>query len=147
MKDEDTKNLPVTTDGYDSDDGDLSLIKGEIAKCVDGIWSVKNGAAFPPKTQLLALATATALQHWHGGLPVDTIPKVADKPFPDVNKLNEAIPQKKVGKRHRRPATSAVGQGRNRLSARPEDGVAVYRTSTAPSAPASPCVNCATKSK
>lgn len=95
MKDEDTKNLPVTTDGYDSDDGDLSLIKGEIAKFVDGVWSVKDSAAFPPKTQLLALATATALQHWQGGLPVETILKVAGQQFPDMNKLNEAIPQKK----------------------------------------------------
>jgi hypothetical protein len=43
----------------------------------------------------LATATATALQHWQGGLPVETILKVAGQQFPDVNKLNEAIPQKK----------------------------------------------------
>ena len=96
MTHEATKNLPVIADdGFDNDDGDRSLIKGEIAKCVDGVWSVKNGAAFPPKTQLVALAMATALQHWQGGLPIETILKVAGQPFPDVAKLNEAIPQKK----------------------------------------------------
>jgi hypothetical protein len=87
------ERLPIPTDGYDDDDGnDQRLIRGEIAKAVDGIWSIKNGGNFPPKTQLLALSTATALQHWQDGLPVETIVKTPGKPFPSVAKLNEAIP-------------------------------------------------------
>ena len=89
------ESLPVPTDGYDDDGNDRSLIKGEIGKCVDGIWSVKNGAPFPPKTQLLALSTATALQHWQDKMPVEVILKVPGQPFPNVDDLNAAIPEEK----------------------------------------------------
>ena len=89
------ESLPVLTDGYDDDAGDRSLIKGEIAKCVDGVWSIKNGDVFPPKTQLLALSTATAVQHWKDKLPIEVILKVPGQPFPNVDDLNAAIPEEK----------------------------------------------------
>ena len=57
--------------------------------------AIKNSGLFPPKTQLLALSTATAVQRWRDKLPVEVILKVPGKPFPNVDDLNAAIPQEK----------------------------------------------------
>lgn len=91
-------NLPIPADGYDDDDNTGSaLIKGEIIKCIDGNWSVKGGAAFPLGTQMIALSTAMALQLWKDGVRLDEIVKQPGKPFPDVQELNEAIPESEWG--------------------------------------------------
>jgi hypothetical protein len=88
------ETLPaIADDGFDHDGGDNRLIKGEVIKCVDGNWSIRNGDALPAGSQFIALATATALQKWQDGMPVETILKVSGKSFPDVQELNHAIPE------------------------------------------------------
>jgi hypothetical protein len=87
MVDSDTKDkdLPMISDDR--------LIQGEILKCVDGHWSVRDGTTIPPETQLLAIATGEALQCWHDQTVVDVIPKRPGQNLPDVKELNGKIPQ------------------------------------------------------
>jgi hypothetical protein len=88
------EKLPIPTDGYDDDDNTGSeLIKGEIIKCIDGNWSVKGGASIPLGTQMVALSTAMALQHWKDGERLEEIVKTPGQPFPDLKALNDAIPE------------------------------------------------------
>jgi hypothetical protein len=98
MTTEETKktNLPTVAgdDGFDDTDISSRLIQGEILRCVDGRWSLKDDTAFPANTPLIAIATTEVAQHWKDGMPVQTIAKQPGKPLPDVNGLNEAIPQK-----------------------------------------------------
>lgn len=97
MNGEETKTtLPATVpdDGFDNDvDTGDRLIQGAIVRCVDGVWSTTDGSPLP--TELIAVSTATALQHWQDGLPIETIKKEVGKPLPDVDELNSQIPKKK----------------------------------------------------
>lgn len=81
-------------DGFDDIDAGDRLIQGTIIKCVDGHWAAKDGTAISPETKLIALATATALQHWSDQRPVETIVKRPGQPLPDVDELNVRIPKK-----------------------------------------------------
>jgi hypothetical protein len=99
MKKEDTKdNLPAIVgpgDGFDDVDRTGRLIQGTIIRCVDGVWSAKDGTELPPDKGFVALDTALALQRWENGLPVETIIKRRGERLPDVEELNKKIPQKK----------------------------------------------------
>jgi hypothetical protein len=100
---EDVKTLVVIDDGFGDGEGNDRLIQGTILRCVDGKWSAKDGTDFPPGTKLIALGTACALQHWKDGLPVETIVRQKGKPLPDLDELNEKIPQKKWEKYNGEP--------------------------------------------
>jgi hypothetical protein len=76
-------------DGYGgSITGPRRLIKGEIFKCVDGRWSDRDGMEVPPVH--IAIAIDEALQQFKNKKRVD---QIIDKPLPDVDELNNAIPK------------------------------------------------------
>ena len=86
-----SENLPaVSDDGFDDGGDDNRIIKGEIARCVDGNWSKKDGTPFPPGTKLFALAVAEAVQRWENQQPIETI---TAKPLPDIGELNASVPE------------------------------------------------------
>jgi hypothetical protein len=80
-----SKNLPTISDDH--------IIQGEILRCVDGRWSVRDGTTIPPETQLLAIATGEALQCWRDQTVIDVIPKRPGQDLPDARELNAKIPQ------------------------------------------------------
>jgi hypothetical protein len=67
------------------------LIRGDLLKCVDGVWSAKDRTRLPE--ELLALGTTAALQRWKDGMPVETIMEAPGEPLPDVTELNAAVPE------------------------------------------------------
>jgi hypothetical protein len=88
-----TAIVPADYNGWNDNDGDAAgrLIQGELIKCVDGRWSLKDGTA-PPK-RLIAMATTTGLQLWKDRTPVQTIIKRPGAPWPNLDDLNAEIPQ------------------------------------------------------
>jgi hypothetical protein len=87
-------HLPaVPDDGFDDTSSDDRLIQGSVLRCVDGHWSTDDKKPFPPDRELIALGTAEALQHWRNNKPIETIKKEAGKPLPDVDDLNDKIPE------------------------------------------------------
>jgi hypothetical protein len=99
LKDESKKeNLPAVMgdgDGFDDVDQNDRLIQGTILRCVDGVWSAKDGTELSSDLRLLAGSTALALQHWEDRLPIETIVKRPGEPLQNVDELNKKIPQKK----------------------------------------------------
>ena len=93
------RNLPTISDDR--------IIQGEILKCVDGHWSVRDGTAIPPETQLLAIATGEALRCWRDQTVIDIIPKRPDAPLPDA-KDSTPRSRRAVGDRPRRSAAPTV---------------------------------------
>jgi hypothetical protein len=99
--DKDKRNLPAVApkDNWDNwfdsedDETNLRLIQGTLIKCIDGVWTTKEGE--PPPTKLLAMTTITILQRWEDERPVETIIKTPNEPLPSVDELNKKIPQKK----------------------------------------------------
>jgi hypothetical protein len=71
---------------------DDRVIQGDILKCVDGHYSLRDGTAVPPDTRLLAIATGEGLQCWRGQT-VDEIPKRPAEELPDVDALNGKVPR------------------------------------------------------
>ena len=67
------------------------LIRGVIAKCVDGRWADADGLPLPER--LLVVGTTRALQCWREQMPVDTIIEEPGEPLPDVDELNAQVPQ------------------------------------------------------
>jgi len=67
------------------------LIRGVVAKFVDGRWHDADGLPLPAR--LLVVGTTRALQCWREQKPIDTIIEQPDEPLPDVNALNEQIPK------------------------------------------------------
>jgi hypothetical protein len=85
--------MPIGNDGFDeTDDASNRVVHGDMFKCVDGVWTYRNGLPVPKKRFLLT-STATIIQKWEDGSPVETIWKRPGQPFPDVDELNAAIPQ------------------------------------------------------
>jgi hypothetical protein len=92
-----SENLPavIDDDGFGDVNQSNRLVQGVILRCVDGVWSAKDGTEFPPKAQLIALSTAEALQRWENGQPAETVMKVRGEPLPDLDELNANVPKKK----------------------------------------------------
>jgi hypothetical protein len=67
------------------------LIQGVILKCVDGHWADSDGLT--PSSELLVLGTTRALQCWKDKEVLDEIIERPGEPLPDVDELNEQIPQ------------------------------------------------------
>jgi hypothetical protein len=87
-------NVPVIVDdGFDNDQEDR-LIRGSIARCVDGAWKDSDGNSIPPDSRLVAWATTECLQRWEDKRPARTIVKKPGIPLPDVDELNAEIPQR-----------------------------------------------------
>jgi hypothetical protein len=95
MSDDTKTKLPATVnDGFDAADPNAErVIRGIILKYVDGNWTDADGAKVPAGTKLLAWAMTQALQLWRNKLPVETIIKKSGVPLPDVDALNDKIPQ------------------------------------------------------
>lgn len=88
-------NVPaVIDDGFNKTGGDDRLIRGVIARCVDGNWKDADGTALSSDVRLVAWATGECLQRWSKKMPVETIVKKPGIPLPDVDELNAAIPQR-----------------------------------------------------
>src|SRR5262249_47014064 len=79
----------MKSDGFDDDDATTRIIKGGLIKCKDGIWK-HDEETIGGEQLFLVVGTAECVQRWEDGKPVETI---TDKPLPDVDKLNEAIPK------------------------------------------------------
>ena len=80
----------------------------DLGGCID-----RDGLTPPP---MLVLAVDTALQKWKDNKPE----VIRDKPLPDPEQLNAAIPKNEWEKGHRRPIAHAVGAHRRRLLRHPE---------------------------
>jgi hypothetical protein len=84
---------PVSFEGGGLHDQDR-LTKGAIAKCVDGIWSVKNDPTFKVDTQFLCIGTGEGLQHWQGQTVIDSRRKTPGVNLADLcGELNAQVPQ------------------------------------------------------
>ena len=66
------------------------LIRGVIAKCIDGRWADADGLPMPER--LLVVGTTRALQCWREQKPIDTLIEEPGEPLPNVDELNEQIP-------------------------------------------------------
>jgi hypothetical protein len=84
----------VIEDGFNKSDQEDRLIRGNIARCVDGVWKDSDGTPIPADGRWVAWATGECLQRWQDKLPVETIIKKPGVPLPDVDELNAKIPQK-----------------------------------------------------
>jgi hypothetical protein len=78
-------------DGWNDTEVNDRVISGDLIKCVDGVWTAKDGTAVPKR--LLALATTTVLQLWKDKTPVQTIIKRPGQPWPNIDDLNAEIPE------------------------------------------------------
>jgi hypothetical protein len=84
-------NLPIPIeDDFDAGATTDRLIQGVILRCVDGRWSDRDGVSFPNGTQMLCMGTTQAVQRWQDKTPIETY---TERPLPDVELLNEAIPK------------------------------------------------------
>jgi hypothetical protein len=93
---QDTKsNLPTTRDDGFNDAEDGRVIRGVIAKFVDGNWTDSDGAAISADKKLLAWSTTQCLQRWENKKPVEVIVKRPGVSLPDVDELNNKIPTAK----------------------------------------------------
>lgn len=76
-------------DGYGGSLTSGRLIKGQLLK-----WNETNGwfdrDGLQPPEILLAISVGEALQCWRNKKPIETI---TDKPLPDIDALNEAVPK------------------------------------------------------
>jgi hypothetical protein len=76
-------------DGYSGSLVSGRLIKGQLLRWNEtNDWIDRDGLR-PPEI-MLAIAISEALQCWRNKKPVETI---TEKPLPDVNDLNEAVPK------------------------------------------------------
>jgi hypothetical protein len=89
------ENLPVRSDGFEDNDSDTDrLLQGTRLVCVDGEWKTPDGTAIPPGKRYFVVGTAEGLQHWQGGeLLKETIKKANEERLPDIEPLNNEIPQ------------------------------------------------------
>ena len=78
-------NLPTISDDR--------VIQGDILKCVDGHYSLRDGTAVPPDTRLLAIATGDALQCWRDQTVIEVIPSGPSEELPDIDALNGKVPR------------------------------------------------------
>ena len=70
------------------------LIKGSIVK-LDGAYHwVADNNPIPADAQFIVTGMKQAAQHWKDQTPIETIVLGPDRPFVDIDALNDAIPQK-----------------------------------------------------
>jgi hypothetical protein len=90
---EDNGSLPVSFDGGGLHDDDR-LTRGAIAKCVDGIWSVKNDPTFRADAQFLCIGTGEGLQSWQNQMVIESRRKTPGVNLSDLrDELNARIPR------------------------------------------------------
>jgi hypothetical protein len=83
-------NLPARFDGGSDS---KRLLQGTILKNVDGKWTARDGTVLRDGDQFLVVGTTECIQCWQDGMPSDTITKTPGEPLPDVDEMNEKIPQ------------------------------------------------------
>ncbi len=88
MNDQSKHLSTINGDGYDDTNQD-ERITGPFLKYVEGEWTV-GGLPANSACQLVAIAVAHTLQRWRDQSVVD---EIADKPLPDLDELNAAIPK------------------------------------------------------
>jgi hypothetical protein len=89
MRNESNLTMICENDGFSPVAPTDQVIIGTRLKFTDGKWSTADAIEMPTGRKLLAYATDTVLQKW-SGQRADTI---REKPLPDLNMLNEAIPK------------------------------------------------------
>jgi hypothetical protein len=83
--------LPVVQ--FDNEEGDNNrVIKGPILKCVDARWSAHDGTDLKPGESYLCTGTTQVIQRVLDNVP-EFIVREPGKPLPDVDELNEQIPE------------------------------------------------------
>jgi len=88
-------NLPMIpeSDGFDDRENDSGrVIRGAQLKYNDGCWSSRDGQP-APSSPLLVVGVLTILQQWLDQKPIKTLKKEKGKPWPDVEALNDTVPQ------------------------------------------------------
>ena len=97
-------------DGFNGSFSSDRTIKGVQLAWNDALhWRTRDEQK--PPAQLLVVGVDAILQRWKEGLPQ----VIRDKPLPDPDDLNAAIPVERVGNRHRRAEAPAVGGHGRRL--------------------------------
>jgi hypothetical protein len=90
-----TTNVPtIINDGFDKPAQEERLIRGSVARFLDGTWRDNDGNTLSPDGRWVAWATGECLQRWFDKQPVETIIKKPGVPLPNVDELNAKIPQK-----------------------------------------------------
>ena len=72
---------------------DYQITVGERAKFDNGIWTNSAGVQLPPERKYVVLGTTRKLVRFHEEGPPDVIAKKPGERLPDVDELNEKIPQ------------------------------------------------------
>jgi hypothetical protein len=88
-----TNDVTRNDDGFDDGGSSDQLLQGDILRCVDGVWSTRESGGIPQGKRMLVVRTTTALQHWDDQKPIHTVMERPGEPLPDVDELNEKIPE------------------------------------------------------
>jgi hypothetical protein len=91
MNDHRSKQLAtstVKTDGYDGSDQE-EQVNGPFVKFLDGEWTI-GGMPIDDNYRPIAIAVAHTYTRWQNRSVID---EIADKPLPDLDELNAAIPK------------------------------------------------------
>jgi hypothetical protein len=83
----------LTVNDDDNDGSGEQTLQGDILKCVDGMWSTREGGPFPQGVKLVVVRTTRVLQHWQNQELLKEIKEEPGKELPDVDELNEKIPE------------------------------------------------------
>jgi len=71
------------------------VIQGTLIKFTnEATWETGDGKELSSDLELIVVNVARVVQKWKDGAPVETIVLAPGQKFPDVKKLNEAVPQK-----------------------------------------------------
>jgi hypothetical protein len=107
-KDDEVKKLPVATDaprldgfeghtdeveGDERESSSNRVIQGTLVKFTNEAKWVSNGDEPPSDFELVVINIGRVVQKWQDGSPVETIVLAPGQKYPDVKKLNEAVPQ------------------------------------------------------
>jgi hypothetical protein len=70
------------------------VIQGQIAKFTnEAAWVLPDGDEIDAKREFVAVDVVRVVQRWHDGKPVETIILGPHEKFPDVAKMNDAVPR------------------------------------------------------
>ena len=71
------------------------VIQGTLVKFTnEATWESGDGEELSSELELIVVNVGRVVQKWNDGMPVETIILAPGQKFPDINKLNEAVPKK-----------------------------------------------------
>jgi hypothetical protein len=95
------KKLPIVdaphVDGFEDDNEEDTnrVIQGTLIRFTnEATWVTGDGEELSLDLELIATRTRRVVQKWQDGAPVETIFLAPGEKWPDVEKLNEAMPKK-----------------------------------------------------